>query len=200
MLVVGTVLGLRLWMSRLRGRLARLAERRGGRLVADGAFVIPRVEWSLGDGLLQATVHQEASLPDGREGLCSAVHVTGARIPRFELELRRAERLRGEWQVPPTRDAAFAQAFRLRTDDEAHASALLDAELRRAVLAFDPALDICLRRGTVSAYRDGVRRRDLSEPRLELSLRGVPADTALLERLVTLARSVYERCEARRAA
>jgi hypothetical protein len=199
LLVLGVVLGLRRWGRLLRERLERLAARRGGRFVAGAWHMAPRVEWSLGDGLLQVSVYTESDEHDGRSCFCSAAHAVGARIPDFELELRRAERLRGDWQVPRTRDAAFARAFRLRTDDEARAHALLDEDLRRELLAFDPALDVALRLGTTNAYRDGVRHRSRREPRLELSLRGCPADVAVLERLLATARRAYAQLQPRPA-
>lgn len=148
----GGVLALRIWRRAVCERLERLAARRGGRFVAGPWSVVPRVECHLGDGLLQATLHTESAEDGGRGCLCSSAHASGARVPEFELELRRAERLQGEWQVPESRDGAFARVFRLRTDDEPSTRALLDAELRRALLEFDPALDVALRLGPPPSF------------------------------------------------
>jgi hypothetical protein len=192
--LVALALALRAWSRVQVERLERLAARRGGRLLREPWHAYPRVEWNLGDGLLQASAVTESDENGGRGGTWFFAYVAGARLPDFDLELRRDTRPKDDWHVPPMRDPDFAQAFRMRTDDEARAAALLDRELRAALLEFDPRLKVALRLGEAPAYRGGVRHAKEKVRRLELSLAGLPADIGVLEDLVAAARLAYARC------
>lgn len=184
-------------------RLGRLASRRNGRVIRDPWFLAPRVVWNLAGTLLQVSVRGERA-SHGAGGVRCFAHAASPDYPPVELELRRAGRLgpragRDGWQSPETREADFDREFRLRTGDARFAAGYLDRELRHALQAFPPELDVVLRMGQASAYQDGLYRHAEREQRLEVSLLGLPEDTGQLERLLDLARTAHARLDGRPA-
>lgn len=192
--LTGIAFALAHWRRVVIERLGRLAARRGGLLVIEPWHTTTRVEWARGGTRLTVSVRSESD-DHARSGARTFAHIPGAHLPDFELELRRAEGWPHQGEPPDTRDAAFAGAFRWRTDAPRLARELLDAELRRMLLAFDVEHDVAVRLGEAGAFRGGLWRQRERERHLDVSVYGVPEETEVLEALWKLAHALHERLE-----
>jgi hypothetical protein len=190
--VAGVAAGIVRWHRLVVSRFARLAARRGGKLSGASWLLFPRVEWRLDGTQLIVSLNRDAE-EDAHHDVRTMAYIACPGYPNLELELRRIGRRPSDVEAPGTRDAAFESAFRWATNDPRLARALLDDGLRRSLLAFDAGRDVGVRLGEVEAPGDGRRTPVARERRLEVSVTGVPADIAVLEDLVDLARALHER-------
>ena len=87
----------------------------------------------------------------------------------------------------------FDAAFWLETDDSDLAHAILDEELRLALLAVDPARRVQLKIGSTTAYRDGWMQFGEEEPRIDVSIAGIAKSPDDVEQVLNLARLAHER-------
>ena len=195
LIVSGAILWFRRTRSIVEARLRTVAERVLGR-VAEAAWILyPRLVVKFCRAEIQISCMHGSR--KGRGGSTFA-WVGCTEYPSSTLELRRVpgrfsqlERL--GFRHTKTGDAFFDECFWIRSDDLNTERELLDEEVRNELIGFDAGLRLRVRLGKTNAYRDGKLQLDEEEPRLEISILGLPPEVDDLERLLEVTKLVHER-------
>ena len=188
-----------LWFRHLRGlvgeRFQKAAARRRGRVVAAPWILYPRLVVELDRAEIQIS-----SLHGSGNGRATRTFAwVGCReYPDLELRVRRwpgrvgtLERL--GWKRCATGDRPFDEVFWVQGASSHAVGDLLEADLRRALLAFEAPLAVTLSVGTGNAYRNGWQVIGEHEPHLDVSIRALPPEVDDVERLIDAATLMHAR-------
>ena len=181
--------------STVESQLWRFAERVKGRAEEAPWIHYPRVVVEFCRAQIQISCMRGSKR--GRGGSTFA-WVGCTDYPDTTLELLRAPGRPGRFEKlgfrhTNTGDAFFDECFWIQTDDLNTERELLDEDVRNALIALDARLNIRLRLGKALAYRDGKLQADEEEPRLEISLLGLPPKIEGLEQLLEATELIHER-------
>ena len=183
----------RLHRTKVRAVLETTARRRRGRVEKGPWFLFPRLVLPVDGAELQVSARH------GSQGhaRCTFAWIGCTEYPDAGFDVRRSPGRVGMLEKlgqerPSTGHPAFDQSFWLHAEDPKFANSLLDRDLRKALLDFDPRLHVRLRIGKTLAYRDGLPKSDM-EPSLEVAVRRIPVEPKDVERMIDLALLVHER-------
>jgi hypothetical protein len=195
LIVAGALLWFRRTRSVVDSRLRSFAERVKGKVEEAPWILYPRMVVEFCRAQIQISCMHGSR--KGRGGSTFA-WVGCAEYPESTLELKRVPGHFGHleklgYRHSKTGDAFFDECFWIRTDDLNTERELLDEDVRNALIALDAGLGVRVRLGKTLAYRDGRMVMDEEEPRLEVSILGLPPEIEDLERMLEATELIHER-------
>jgi len=196
LLVIGVFLFFRHNRRLVEDRFRSVAQRCGGSVEPAPWIYYPRLVVPAGDG----DVIHVSGMHGNRNGRrthtfawlgSEAYRGRSIEIRRLGARVGLLERM--GWERASTGDPEFDEVFWLHADAPEQALELLDHDVRRALLAFDPGLGVRLSVAETTAYRDGRMLLGEMEPRLQVSLRRLPPRIEDIEQLIAATKVAHAR-------